>query len=234
MCSANLHLKYSTTAEAVSDLIIEELIRNSVDTFVVSPGVRAIPLIEAIKNNPAASMVLINDERSAGFWAQGRAKATGKAVALLCTSGTALANYFPAVVEASLAGVPLIVISADRPWELQNCKANQTIKQHNIFSSYAKLAIDIPAMSEKIFPQSILANIDQLVATAQNDFPGVVHLNIAFRKPFIGSELLKLDSEEVSFILKWKNSGTVLRNFITGSSNSPEQQSDSLILYKRV
>ena len=87
---------------------------------------------------------LFNDERSAAFWAQGAANG-GVLPCLICTSGTAAANYLPAVVEASLAGTPLLVLTTDRPFELHYAKANQTLPQRDLFSPFAQGPFDVPA-----------------------------------------------------------------------------------------
>ncbi len=96
-------------------LVVEELIRNGVDLFFVSPGSRSSPVTLAIADNPRAKSVIHFDERAAAYAALGAAKSTGRAAAVVCTSGTAVANFFPAVVEAAMAFVPLILITADRP-----------------------------------------------------------------------------------------------------------------------
>ena len=107
-------------------VVVEELRRCGVGVFCLSPGARAIPLVLALEEQPAVVTKLFNDERSAAFWAQGAAKG-GVLPCLICTSGTAAANYLPAVVEASLAGTPMLVLTTDRPFELHYAKANQML-----------------------------------------------------------------------------------------------------------
>ncbi|MBM3225866.1 MAG: hypothetical protein FJZ47_19000 [Candidatus Tectomicrobia bacterium] len=111
-----------TSARSLAHLhamvVIEELYRCGVSVFALSPGARAIPLVLALEEHPNAVTKLFNDEWSAAFWAQGAAKA-GQLPCLICTSGTAAANYLPAVAEAALAGVPLVLLTTDRPFELQ-------------------------------------------------------------------------------------------------------------------
>src|SRR5918992_470512 len=121
-------------------VVIEELRRCGVGVFCLSPGARTIPLVLALEDNPAVVTKLFNDERSAAFWAQGAAK-SGMLPCLMCTSGTAAANYLPAVVEASLAGAPLLVLTTDRPFELQYAKANQTLAQHDLFAPFASAGV---------------------------------------------------------------------------------------------
>ena len=112
---------------------MEVLARLGVETVVVSPGSRSTPLTVAAARNPKLEAISILDERSAGFFALGLAKRTHKPVVLVCTSGSAVVNYHPAVLEASMSGVPLLVLTADRPAELRDCCSGQTIDQIKIF-----------------------------------------------------------------------------------------------------
>ncbi len=123
------------------------------------------------------------DERAAAFQALGHARATGRPAALICTSGTALANYLPAVIEAFQDRVPLIVLSADRPPELRHAGANQSIDQVKLYGSYAKFSFDLPCPDEAVAPQVVLTTIDQLVRQAASEPAGPVHLNCMFREP---------------------------------------------------
>jgi 2-succinyl-5-enolpyruvyl-6-hydroxy-3-cyclohexene-1-carboxylate synthase len=131
-----------------------------VDLFCLSPGARTIPLVLALDAQPAVVTKLFNDERSAAFWAQGAAKG-GRLPCLICTSGTAAANYLPAVAEASLAGMPLLVLTTDRPFELHHAKANQTLPQRDLFAPFASLTFDIPAPERLLFLHALLADVDQ-------------------------------------------------------------------------
>ncbi|MGH8015804.1 MAG: thiamine pyrophosphate-binding protein, partial [Candidatus Zixiibacteriota bacterium] len=108
-------------------LIIEELVRTGAVCFCISSGSRSTPLTYAVAQNKKAKSVVHFDERGAAFYALGHARATGKPAAVICTSGTAAANLFPAVVEASVDHVPLILLTADRPPEIRQSGANQTI-----------------------------------------------------------------------------------------------------------
>ena len=111
----------------------------------VSPGSRSTPLAAALVEQAGLEVTVALDERAAAFHALGVAKATRRPAALLCTSGTAAANYLPAVVEARLSGVPLLVLTADRPPELRECRSGQTIRQPGIYGSHvvweAELAV---------------------------------------------------------------------------------------------
>ncbi len=118
--------------------LLEGLVSAGVEQVVISPGSRSTPLALATWLQPQLSELVILDERCAAFTALGLARATARPVALVATSGSAPANWMPAVVEADEAGVPLILLSADRPWELQQCGANQTTDQLGLFGRHAR------------------------------------------------------------------------------------------------
>ena len=124
------------------------------------------------------------DERSAAFFALGYGRATALPAVLVCTSGTAVANYFPAVVEASMDFQPMLVLSADRPFELLDCGANQTIRQENIFGSYTRWNMQLPAPSRDTPLKALLSTIAYAVAKSLGESAGPVHLNQPFREPF--------------------------------------------------
>src|SRR3954449_10261680 len=120
---------------ALASAFAEELARSGVRRAVVCPGSRSTPLALALWRQPEIEVAVIVDERSAGFFALGAAQASGEPAALLCTSGTALANYHPAVAEADESAIPLLVLSADRPPELRGIGAGQVIDQLKAFGS---------------------------------------------------------------------------------------------------
>ncbi len=120
---------------ALASSFAEELARGGLRHAVVSPGSRSTPLAVALWRAPEIEVTVIVDERSAGFFALGAAQAGGEPVALLCTSGTALANYHPAVCEADESALPLVVLSADRPPELRGIGAGQPIDPIKIFGA---------------------------------------------------------------------------------------------------
>src|ERR1700755_1332640 len=112
-----------------AELIAATLADAGVTRCVISPGSRSTPLVAAFAREPRLDLITLIDERAAAFCALGAARASGLPVALVCTSGTAAAHYLPAIVEASVAGVPLLALTADRPPELIGCGASQTIDQ---------------------------------------------------------------------------------------------------------
>jgi 2-succinyl-5-enolpyruvyl-6-hydroxy-3-cyclohexene-1-carboxylate synthase len=130
-------------ASAYVGAFVDELVRAGVRHACVSPGSRSAALAMTIAANPALRTWIHLDERVAAFFALGLARATRAPVVLLCTSGTAAANFLPAVVEANAAGVPLIVITADRPPELRDVGAAQTIDQNRLFGAHAKWFVEV-------------------------------------------------------------------------------------------
>src|SRR5699024_4740985 len=118
--------------------VVDELVRSGLTEVVISPGSRSTPLAMTMCEHKKMEEWIIVDERSASFFALGRAKVTKSPVALLCTSGTAVANYFPAIVEAYQSRVPLVVLTSDRPHELRGVGAPQAIDQIKFFGEYVK------------------------------------------------------------------------------------------------
>jgi len=165
---------------------IQELVFNGVRDVVVSPGSRSTPLAMMIAEHPELTYHINIDERSAAFFALGMAKQTRKPVALLCTSGTAAANYYPAIVEAKISRVPLIVLTADRPHELRDIGAPQTIDQIHLYGKHVKWFVEmsIPDKNEELhyFVRTTAARAVNMSLQAP---AGPVHLNFPFREPLI-------------------------------------------------
>jgi len=165
-------------------LIAGTLASSGVADVVVSPGSRSTPLVWAVTRTPGLRITDVIDERVAGFFALGLVRGGGRPVALLCTSGSALAHYFPAVIEASESGLPLVALSADRPPEVQDAAANQTIRQPGLFGGFARTSIDlgVPEAAPAVL-RGARRRVEQAVRAACGDVPGPVHLNVPFRKP---------------------------------------------------
>lgn len=172
--SSDLHTAWST-------LFVESLASAGVTTAVISPGSRSTPLALAFARSRMTSHVIV-DERAAAFFALGHARVTRRPAVLLCTSGTAPAHYLPAVIEAHQSGTPLVVISADRPWDLADCGAPQTIDQRKLFGSFVRhdAELGVPEVAALRAVPRIAA---QLVHRSLGPKPGPVHLNARFRKP---------------------------------------------------
>lgn len=164
-------------------LIIKQLMAKGVRRFCLSPGSRSSPLVLALCEEDLASTFVHFDERGMAFHALGFAKASKETVAIICTSGSAVANLFPAVMEASYAGVPLIILTADRPPELQECGANQTCDQIKFFGSYVRWSYNLSCPDEKITESYVSSTIAQAVYRATQPAKGPVHINCPFREP---------------------------------------------------
>jgi 2-succinyl-5-enolpyruvyl-6-hydroxy-3-cyclohexene-1-carboxylate synthase len=150
----------------------------------VSPGSRSTPFTWAALRTEGLTLRSVIDERSAAFLALGHARITGRPCALLCTSGSAAANYFPAIVEASLAYLPLVILAADRPLDVQHSAAAQTIDQTRLYGEHVRLFFDLGL--PEATPSALVGVrrlVAQAVATAQGPLPGPVHLNLRARKP---------------------------------------------------
>jgi 2-succinyl-5-enolpyruvyl-6-hydroxy-3-cyclohexene-1-carboxylate synthase len=167
-----------------ASVVVETLSRCGVSQAVISPGSRSTPLTFAFAKHPRIEAIPVLDERSASFFALGLAKQTGRPAVLVCTSGTAAANYFPAVVEASESGVPLLVLTADRPPEMRACASGQAIDQQKLYGSYVNFYHEL-AVPQAHAPR--LSYVRQMVAHAAGrtlaPFAGPVHLNVPFRDP---------------------------------------------------
>jgi 2-succinyl-5-enolpyruvyl-6-hydroxy-3-cyclohexene-1-carboxylate synthase len=175
-------MTYPNINHAWGALIVEELLRSGVEYFCLSPGSRCAPLTVQIARHPKAKKFVHFDERGLGFHALGYVTATRRPAVLVCTSGTAVANFLPAIVEAAKKKVPLIVLTADRPPELRQTGAVQTIDQPGIFSKYAVSQTDMPCPDLSIKPEFVLTTIDQAVYQSIRK-AGVVHINCMFREP---------------------------------------------------
>lgn len=175
---------------------VDELARCGMRDACTSPGSRSTPLVLTLAREKRVRCHSHIDERSSGFFALGLAKAAGLPVAITCTSGTAVAELLPAVVEAHEARVPLIVLSADRPPELREVGAGQTIDQLEIFGSFAKWFFEVgthEASSERVRWMRALAC--RAFWTATEGRPGVVHLNFPLREPLVCDEAPSPDGE---------------------------------------
>lgn len=167
---------------------VEQLIQSGLKHVVFVPGSRHTPLVLAFAHYKDSIKIWSHlDERSASFFALGLAMATDTPVAIICTSGSAGANMFPAIIEAHRSRIPLIVITADRPHELRHSGANQTIDQIKLFGDYVRWFVDAP-LPEQNPVDVVLRHIGTLGSRAfqiANGQPkGVVHINMPFRKPF--------------------------------------------------
>jgi 2-succinyl-5-enolpyruvyl-6-hydroxy-3-cyclohexene-1-carboxylate synthase len=168
------------------EVFVDELARSGLRAVCIAPGSRSTPLTMAFARDPRLTVTSLVDERGAAFFALGLALAGQAPVALVCTSGTAAANFYPAVVEANQAGVPLLVLTADRPPELRHSGANQTIDQVKLYGDHVRWFVDVALPEPRPSANTLrylrtLAN--RAVAMAAGSPMGPVHLNFPFRKP---------------------------------------------------
>ncbi|TGA96065.1 2-succinyl-5-enolpyruvyl-6-hydroxy-3-cyclohexene-1-carboxylic-acid synthase [Sporolactobacillus shoreae] len=179
-------MDHAEVLSAYLTALIDEMVKSGVTDVVLSPGSRSTPLALLFANRKEISIYLDIDERSAGFLALGMAKARRKPVALLCTSGTAAANYFPATIEAFYSRVPLIVLTADRPYELQDVGAPQTIDQSGMYGSHVKrfAEIQIPEYDTRLIGHTRIL-CARAIAAADSSPRGPVHLNFPLREPLL-------------------------------------------------
>lgn len=175
-------MNFKTFNELTTSIFVEELTRQGVTDCFIAPGSRSTPLVLACEANPKIKIHMHFDERGLGFFALGLAKKTLRPTLIVTTSGTAVANLLPAVVEAHYSQTPLIVCSADRPFELINVGANQAITQKDIFNHFVCDSFQIPPVSEKTPLESLLTLASHSVFRALSQ-KSPVHINWMFQEP---------------------------------------------------
>lgn len=209
--------------------IVSALVASGVEQVVVSPGSRSTPLAYAFASTKELEMHRQVDERAAAFYALGLAKATAKPVVLLCTSGTAAANYYPAIVEAKYARVPLLVLTADRPHELREVGAPQTINQVRLYGENVKWSAEFPIPDGA--PQT-LPFIERHTVRAVNIATtapfGPVHLNIPFREPLIID--FKAELPKSSYVKSYINELSPSKQAIAELTQILEQTTNGIII----
>ncbi|WP_339228609.1 2-succinyl-5-enolpyruvyl-6-hydroxy-3-cyclohexene-1-carboxylic-acid synthase [Oceanobacillus sp. FSL K6-2867] len=206
--------------------IVDEFVKSGVIDVVISPGSRSTPLALTFTEHPEIKEWVIIDERSAAFFAMGIAKQLDRPVALVCTSGTAAANYFPAIVEAYYSRVPLIVLTADRPHELRDVGAPQAIEQLKLYGDYPKWFHEMALPEATPDMLSYARNkAARAVYMAKEGNSGPVHLNFPFREPL---------TPDFSLENIWENHGApseiqTVSSFVDGEKCLTEQQIEQLI-----
>lgn len=179
-------MNYTEALTRYTANFIDELVARGVRDVVVSPGSRSTPLAVLVAEHEEIEDWVVIDERSAGYFALGIAQATDRPVALVCTSGTAVANYFPAVVEAYYARVPLLVLTADRPHELRDIGASQTIDQIKMFGHFVKGSFEMaPPKADEASLAYVRNRASRAVKRSLLDNPGPVHVNFPFDEPLM-------------------------------------------------
>ena len=182
-------MKATNPSQAIAMTLVDEFVRNGVTHAVLAPGSRSAPLALALAAEQRLDLHVAIDERSAAFLALGCARATGRPVLLACTSGTAAANLFPAIVEADNDGVPLVAVTADRPPELRGTGANQTIDQLKLYGDSVRWFSEVGASEMRpALPAYWRSTACRACAEATGSMggaPGPVHLNVSVREPLV-------------------------------------------------
>ncbi len=187
-------IDFRNTNTVWASILVETLKHLGLTTVVICPGSRSTPLAVAFAQQEEIEALPVLDERSAAFFALGIVRATGRPVVLVCTSGTAGANFYPAVIEAKESRVPLLVLSADRPLELRDCHSGQTIDQQKLYGNYpnwqAELALpSLGIVRLRYLRQSVVHAWERSLFPV----PGPVHLNVPFRDPLAPIQQLDPD-----------------------------------------
>ncbi|RXP44849.1 2-succinyl-5-enolpyruvyl-6-hydroxy-3-cyclohexene-1-carboxylic-acid synthase [Lutibacter sp. HS1-25] len=176
----------------LAQLLIASFVAHNIEHVVISPGSRNAPLTIGFSNHPSIKTYSVVDERCAAFFALGMAQQLQKPVAVVCTSGSALLNYYPAIAEAFYSNIPLIVVSADRPAHLIDVGDGQTIRQDNVFENHILTAINLN--ETYAVKSSVIEMIDETITVSKLQ-KGPVHINIPFDEPLYEttSDILVLD-----------------------------------------
>ncbi|WP_374107990.1 2-succinyl-5-enolpyruvyl-6-hydroxy-3-cyclohexene-1-carboxylic-acid synthase [Tenacibaculum aquimarinum] len=164
----------------LAQLVISACNQFNIDTVVISPGSRNAPLTVGFSNHPAIETLSVVDERCAAFFALGIAQQTQKPVAIVCTSGSALLNYYPAIAEAFYSNIPLVVISADRPKHLIDIGDGQTIRQENVFQNHILFSANL--IDDSVNKTENLKLVSEALQTSIIK-KGPVHINVPFDEP---------------------------------------------------
>ncbi|OBW92656.1 2-succinyl-5-enolpyruvyl-6-hydroxy-3-cyclohexene-1-carboxylate synthase [Gallibacterium genomosp. 3] len=218
-------MSISTFNRCWSKVILKTLINYGVQHICIAPGSRSTPLtLEAARLQDAnlATCHTHFDERGLGFFALGLAKAQKKPVVIIVTSGTAVANLYPAIVEAYQTQINLIVLSADRPLELIECGANQAIPQEGMFAHYPIAKVNLPKPSQD-YPANWLVSTVEQACYQQKLTPGVIHINVPFAEPLYQADIEQIDTHN------WLNP---IKHWLSTNkswTNHPENQTEVLI-----
>ena len=213
-------IDFRNTNTVWASVLAETLQRLGLTTAVICPGSRSAPLTIAFALNNKIETIPILDERSASFFALGIAQKSGLPTALICTSGTAAANFYPAIIEARESRIPLLIFTADRPPELRDCHAGQAIDQVKIYGNYPNWQAELAIPSASI---GMLDYLRQTIVYAieRSIFPtkGPVHLNIPFRDPLVPVPDIAVEALETQFNPEHFFAG--LEPIFAGESSTP-------------
>ncbi|MDL5026812.1 2-succinyl-5-enolpyruvyl-6-hydroxy-3-cyclohexene-1-carboxylic-acid synthase [Vibrio sp. TMPB1044] len=205
--------------------LLEELARSGVEHVCVAPGSRSTPLTLEAEANPKLTLHTHFDERGLGFLALGLAKASDKPVAVIVTSGTAVANLLPATAESGLTREKLILLTSDRPIDLVDCGANQAIQQQGIFSSHVASALNLPSPTTQVSLNWLLTSVDSALAKQRN-VGGAIHINCPFPEPLYSKNSADMYADYTNSVARWISStspysNTCLPNHLTVQPLAP-------------
>lgn len=216
----NSHLPYGINF-TWSQRLVDRLVMGGVREFVISPGGRSMALVVAIREHPACNLTVHPDERGAGYFAVGKAKREGIPAVLVSTSGTAVANYYPAVLEACHSRTPLIVLTADMPHHLSERGENQSISQTAIFGDNLCWSEDYEIAKSSLEDSGPEAFAESLVSYSVS---GPVHLNCRFDKPLLGASAHEADPAKPNNRTPYSSPGSYHSQVRPSSVNgSPEK-----------
>ncbi|CAH6882326.1 2-succinyl-5-enolpyruvyl-6-hydroxy-3-cyclohexene-1-carboxylic-acid synthase [Vibrio sp. 070316B] len=191
--------------------LLEELTRSGVEHVCIAPGSRSTPLTLEAEANSKLTLHTHFDERGLGFLALGLAKASNKPVAVIVTSGTAVANLLPATAESGLTREKLILLTSDRPIDLVDCGANQAIQQQGIFSSHVETALNLPSPTTQVSLNWLLTSIDHALAK-QRSVGGAIHINCPFPEPLYSANSAEMYADYTKSVAAWRASTSLYSN----------------------
>ncbi len=211
-----------------AELIVEELTRNGITAFCIAPGSRSSPLTLAAAASDKVDKIVHFDERGLAYFALGMVSANKEPVALISTSGTAVANFLPAVIEASKKKIPIVLLTADRPPELRKTGALQTIDQPGIYGKYVRWEFDLPVPDMKIQPEMVLTTVDQAVFMSKYPMPGPVHLNCMFREPLAPEKTDKDSIKNLKIKKMWVNGNSPYTEYFSPDEKISAPDADKI------
>ncbi|WP_373941254.1 2-succinyl-5-enolpyruvyl-6-hydroxy-3-cyclohexene-1-carboxylic-acid synthase [Vibrio chagasii] len=191
--------------------LLEELVRSGVEHVCIAPGSRSTPLTLEAEANSKLTLHTHFDERGLGFLALGLAKASNKPVAVIVTSGTAVANLLPATAESGLTREKLILLTSDRPIDLVDCGANQAIQQQGIFSSHVETALNLPSPTTQVSLNWLLTSVDNALEK-QRSVGGAIHINCPFPEPLYSANSAEMYADYTKSVAAWRASNSLYSN----------------------
>ncbi|MFI3276844.1 2-succinyl-5-enolpyruvyl-6-hydroxy-3-cyclohexene-1-carboxylic-acid synthase [Vibrio sp.] len=191
--------------------LLEELARSGVEHVCIAQGSRSTPLTLEAEANSKLTLHTHFDERGLGFLALGLAKASNKPVAVIVTSGTAVANLLPATAESGLTREKLILLTSDRPIDLVDCGANQAIQQQGIFSSHVETALNLPSPTTRVSLNWLLTSLDNALAK-QRTVGGAIHINCPFPEPLYSTNSTDMYADYTKSVAGWRASTSLYSN----------------------